>query len=163
MFTGASIGDLPEIMYNIGVISRPWVVLCVIFTWAAGLFLIEKSRENNEVRRWAGKLLLLKLPGTLFLYTFGYCFLYAVFNLGTENIVPMVEGELQGFYYNMGIMIKRWTPFCMFFAWFIGFLIIKLFRKNKDVQKMSWTVFVFRIPGLMFLFTYGYCFLYGLF
>jgi len=67
------------------------------------------------------------------------------------------------FWYQTCSVLKRWAPVFIVGSILLGILLIEVFRKNKEIQKFAWTVLIFKVPLITFIFVYVYAFLYGVF
>jgi len=69
--------------------------------------------------------------------------------------------DLPEIWYNTCIVCKRWAPVVICGCWLIGWIVIEIFRKNKEVQKWALQVLILKVPGFTLLFVYVYAGLYG--
>lgn len=154
----ATFWDLPELWYNAASKCKIWALFAIGGSWITGCAVMEIFRKTKEIKQWSRNILIFKIPGFIFLFVYVYSFLYGVFNFGLYN------GEIYAAeWYNIGIICKRWTPVIVCGSWILGWIVIEVFRKSKEIQKWTWMVMIFKLPGITILIMYLYCLLYGVF
>lgn len=157
--------DIPRTWYFICQICKRWVAAVIVGSILIGVLLNEVFKTLKEVQKFAWVTLMVKIPLLTFLAVYVFAALYSVIG-GTQAYVMDIGSRwtvIPEAWNALSVRCMTWAPWVMGGSVLSGILVYEVFKSNKEIRRFAYSVLMFKVPIVLFVFVYLYKFLYWVF